>query len=496
MEPARSPLRRRTFLGTAGAFLLTAACTATPPESPSATRRPSPLPQADGQVRRFRSRPDLRPAATIVSTDSERKAPGLLFVDSHGGVGQQGPMILDADGELVWFKPLSDGPTPSRRAFTVRTQRYRGEPVLVWFEGAVVMAHGEGEWVIADTSYTEITRVRGGNGYVADLHEFLITERDTALLICYGTQQGDEPYFYGVVQEIDIATGEVVFQWRSDEHIPVSDSHKATPPPPGEPYDYFHLNSISEDADGTLILSARNTWALYKIDRASGDVLWTMGGRSSDFALPERARFAWQHHAVPRPDGTLTLFDNQAAPANADESRGLVLRLDEQTRTVGVVAEYRHPGTPILAGALGSFQVLGGDRVLVGFCQPAVFTEYTTDGEVLFDARLAGADTKTYRVFKSDWTGRPTDDPAVAIEADEADGDATRVAVSWNGATEVDRWRVLAGDRPDALSRATEAPRKGFETTIRVPGAPRHVAVEALDAEGTVLGRTPTRSLS
>lgn len=496
-------LTRRRFVGAAGGLALgtgVAACTGDAPrrrDEPRVTG--APRPPAESQVQRFRSRPDLRPAEVVVTTDSPRTSGGLLFLDSHSGVGQQGPLILDEHGGLVWFKPLSAGATPEQRAFTVRAQRYRGEPVVTWFEGRVTSGHGKGEYVVADSAYREITRVRAAGGRVGDLHEFLITEQDTALFLCYDTAEGDLEtghgtrrilYFYGVVQEIDIATGELLFEWRSDEHVPLADSYKALPRG-STPYDYIHLNSIAVDADGHLVVSARNTWAVYKIDRGSGDVRWRMGGKSSDFELAERAVFAWQHHAVPHGDGRMTIFDNQAAPANAEQSRGLVLDVDEQARTATHVAEYTHPGEPILAGALGSFQLLPDGHRLIGFGQPAVFTEYAEDGTPVFDARLAGAATKAYRVYKAGWVGEPAGDPAIHVRSEGPDA---LVDVSWNGATEVARWRVLGGRRADELAPVGSAGKAGFETAIRVTAAPRHLAVEALDRSGAVLGRSQVRA--
>lgn len=471
-------LSRRAFLGTAGgvaAGVGLTACSDTWGEMATA-KQPT-----DPSIETFYSRPDLVPARVLVSANTVDTAPGMFFVDSHGGVGQQGPMIIDGNGNLVWFKPLSDNADPSKRAFTVRAQTYQGKPVLTWFEGAVVAAHGEGEYVIADTSYREIKRVRAGNGHVGDLHEFVITEQDTAWFICYGTERRRrprDPYFYGVVQEVDIATGEVLFEWRSDDHVPVEDSYKPRGGP--DPYDYIHLNSIAFDTDGNLIVSARNTWCVYKIDRTTGDVLWRMGGKHSDFDVEVNARFAWQHHAVPRGDGVLTLFDNEAAPANADQSRGLVLAVDEQARTVRLTAEYLHPVTPILAGALGSMETLSDGRVLVGYCQPAVFTEFAADGTVLFDAALAGDETKTYRVFKQEWSATPAEPPAVNVRQQSG---RTLVDVSWNGATEVRAWRVVGDGRRLATSDT-----QGFETTIELPDRPASVTVEALDLDGKVIG--------
>ena len=81
------------------------------------------------------------------------------------GEGQDGPMILDDKGRLVWF-------SKDRYATDFKVQAYKGEPVLTWWQGGIVDGNGEGEYVIFDSSYREVRRVRAGNGYKGDLHEF------------------------------------------------------------------------------------------------------------------------------------------------------------------------------------------------------------------------------------------------------------------------------------------------------------------------------------
>jgi hypothetical protein len=62
------------------------------------------------------------------------------------------------------------------------------------------------------------------------------------------------------------------------------------------------------------------------------------------------------------------------------------------------------------------------------------------------------------------------------------------VYASWNGATTIASWRVLAGVAPGALSPVASGAFAGYETTIPVAGQPPYVAVQALDANGNVLG--------
>jgi hypothetical protein len=422
---------------------------------------------------------------------------GLILTDCHAGPGQQGPMIIDRAGRLVFFKPLSDGATADLRAFNVRVQSHRGQPVITWWQGAVVAAHGEGHYEIYDQRYRLVAKVQAGNGYQGDLHEFVLTDRGTALLTCYGQDTGEVAlaaggtwqgsYFYGVVQEIDVTSGRVLMQWRSDEHVPLDAGMGPPPTSPESVWDYIHVNSIGVDpSDGNLLISARNTWACYKVDRRTGEVLWTLGGKRSDFQILPGAQFAFQHHVTPHPGGVLTIFDNEGGPPNeAAQSRGLVLRVDERSRQAALIRQYRHRPA-VLSPALGSVQELPDGRMFVGWGDSGYFTEYDASGKAVLDGRLAPG-TLSYRAFQSSWDGRPPTRPAVAVTTA---GSAARLYVSWNGATEHRSWRVLGGARPGRLSALGTAGVAGFETVITVPDAPAWLAVEALNGTGHVLRRS------
>ena len=179
-------------------------------------------------------------------------------------------MIVDNQGQVVWFRRVKTV------AINFRRQRFAGQPVLTWWEGAITsIGTGRGENLIVDAGYRTVARVGAGNGYQADVHEFLLTAKGTALITVYDEKTVD------LSQEVDVKSGKVLFEWHSLDHIPLTDSYS----PLLDPFDYFHVNSIDVDLDGNLLLSARNTSAVYKIDRASGEVMWTLGGRSSDFEL-------------------------------------------------------------------------------------------------------------------------------------------------------------------------------------------------------------------
>jgi len=443
----------------------------------------------------FRSRPDLSPPTVEVAKEAQDTASGYVFIaPEQSDAGQGGSMIIDNRGQVVWFRPLRHPIKPSSRAMNFEAQTYRGEPVLTWGETP-------GVYVIFDSSYREIARFRAANGYSGDHHEFLISPQDTALITIYDRVPRDLSSFggpkhgvavQGIVQEQDIESGEVLFEWHSLEHVGLDETYGK----PGEDkdypgIDYFHLNSIDVDHDDNLLISARKTSAVYKIDRKSGEVIWRLGGKKSDFEMGEGARFAFQHDARRLPDGTISIFDNGTTvfkngfPKALAESRAIVLELDEQKMTASLVGEYTHPNKKEYADAAGNTQVLENGDVFVGWGRALAISEFSKDGKLIYDLRLQ-PDNRSYRAFRFPWSGHPSDRPAAVAER-TSEGEV-RVYASWNGATEVARWEVLAGPRVDRLGALRSSPRDGFETAMVVRSTDPYLAVRAKDRSGRTLG--------
>ncbi|WP_245775636.1 arylsulfotransferase family protein [Saccharopolyspora flava] len=429
------------------------------------------------------SRPDLSPPQVQIETPARGTEPGYLFLDPRGTATQGGPMIVDDSGQPVWFQPYGDG--VSRVSTALRTQTYRGEPVLTWWEGDQDQGWGNGEFHVLDQSYQEVATVKTGNGVDTDLHDMTITPRNTALLLAYHPVDVDgRKVIEGVIQEVDIATGLVLFDWRSHEHIGLEESTAPAPPDPNALFDYLHPNSVTEDAAGNLLLSARNTDAVYQIDRKTGAIQWRLGGVRSDFAVDPAAHFARQHDARWLPTGQLSLFDN-AADAPGPPSRGIVLDLDPVARTARLAQAFPHPGGTTSVSQ-GSHQVLPGGHHLVGWGSQGQFTEYDAAGNVVLHGSL-GDGMQSYRAQRLPWVGTPMTRPDVALREENG----SRVLYSsWNGSTEVRAWRILAGDDEDDLHPIGDVAKSGFETAGQIVRPERYFAVEALDAQGKVLSRS------
>ncbi len=457
-------------------------------------RYPAPGP---GEVQRFHSLPNVAAPVLDVTVHSPLIAPGDIFTAPDAGLGPSGPTIFDEAGNLVWFDALPHGVESTN----LQVQQYDGRPVLTWWQGYIPpQGFGEGEEMIYNSSYQQIGRVHAGNGFKADLHDFHITTDGAALLTvfdpirCNLSAEGGPSggaVTDGIFQEIDLRTGLVRREWDSLDHVPLGASYQpATDTGAESPFDYFHINSIDQQTSGTTLLSARNTWTLYELNTLTGQVIARIGGKSSTVKLGSGAATAYQHDATVQSNGTITVFDNGAVPVVHPQSRALVLSIDPQTKTDKVLAEYEHP-SGLSSYSQGDVQALANGDMFVGWGAEPFFSEFSSSGQLLFDAHLHGS-YQTYRAYRFPWTGTPGSPPSIAASATAGGKGPVTVYASWNGDTQTAAWRVLAGPSAKQLTPVGGGPRAGFETAISTPGPEAYVAVQALDAAGAVIGTSPT----
>ncbi|MGH3281723.1 MAG: arylsulfotransferase family protein [Trebonia sp.] len=477
-----------------------------PKPAPTPAPTPTPAPAQGGQAYSFLSRPDLQPtrlSVDVLATPAD--VPPYVFLVPKAykgrGIGQRGLLIAGRDGDVVWFQPGK-----KLHAFDFDVQTYKGKPVLTWWYGDPhATSHGVGNCYIIDSTYARIAEVKCGNGLLADLHEFNLTSQDTALVDAYKQQQADMTsiggrrdgvVLSGVVQEIDVATGDVIFEWSSLDHVPLTESmfrpgSLAGTGTTDNPYDYFHINSIGVAWDGDLLVSARNTSTVYKIGRHDGLVKWRLGGKSSNFSMGPGAKFYYQHHVRAVGAGVITIFDDGSSPRMEPQSRGIILNLDLEKMAATLRQAFTSPAR-LLADNQGSMQLLPDGRAFVGWGAEPYYTEFDANGSVIMQGQLPNGD-QSYRTFTRDWTGHPVDRPAVALRANSARGAA--VHVSWNGATEVAAWRVLAGKHQSSLAAVATQSRTGFETMIAADSTGPYFAVTAHDASGKQLGESAVAKL-
>jgi hypothetical protein len=287
------------------------------------------------------------------------------------------------------------------------------------------------------------------------------------------------------VQEIDMKTGLVRWEWHSIDHVGVSESETPTPTKP-TPWDWFHVNSIDLEPDGNIFISARSTWAGYQIEGGNGNILWRLGGLKSSFKMGPGTETAWQHDGRILPNGEVTLFDDGSNPPIHRQSRAIRISLDFKTREAHLGSSYTHPSPTLLTPSQGNMQTLADGNAVVGYGGVPAISEFSQEGSLLLDAHLP-LDMSFYRAFRFPWRGRPSSPPTVLANLSNT-GEETIVHMSWNGATEVASWRVLASEHPESLAVQATIQASDFESSTILPKKYAYAAVQALDSAGHALG--------
>ncbi|RDW59237.1 hypothetical protein BP5796_12161 [Coleophoma crateriformis] len=497
---------------------------------------------------RYKSRPDLTPPTLNISIPATTKVDqGYLFVQPYssfegprGGPVQPAAYILRNDGDLVW----SSLTYFSAWIGNFQAKKWKGLPVLTAFEGSLdsMHGHGYGHVTLLDQNYDVVKVVRGGNHRLISIHEATIINEETLLvevyqpvardLSAYGGSKDMQWIAEGIFQEVNIETGELLFEWHSLDHVDGSES--AIPLSSGraflgvnstDAWDYFHINSVDKNAEGDYLVSARHTSTIYKINGTSGQVIWRLGGKSSDFVLLKDLKFGYQHDARFRhqsTDGEITIisfFDNSAR-SDAQRGGGLdSIRNHSSARIVMLnttdftASEIKTLASPdgILNPSQGNVQILPNGNTFVGWGQAGAISEFSSDeGEPIFHAYLEsgleGVGTQSYRAFRYNWTGTPHETPAIVAQCDgvectqKCNGETT-IYVSWNGDTETTKWRFYSATGPEGAASSTaakinylgESLRTSFETSLRVPtpkisSCPQGVVfAEAINSHGHVI---------
>jgi len=452
----------------------------------------------------FVTEPSLHPPEirrTLHVPESEL-APGYIFTANFYDlneppiVGQSGPLILDNRLQPVWFQPVPE----KVAAANLSLQTYEGKPALAWWQGVVTNtgATETGEYVVANQHYQTVARLKATDGWVLTLHELLI-RGDDAWVTANKNVPMDLSRYGGAyngalidsaVQEYNIKTGKLLRNWDALDHIPLSES-KASLPTNGFPWDAYHINSIDLAGNQAFLVSMRDTWGAYMVDIATGKIEWTLGGRRSDFTFGPGAAFQWQHDVKLQPNSTISLYDDHCCQLTGGgsyveptgPSRGILLKLNPQTHTATLLAEYNR-GHGFNAAYMGDTQPLANTNVFVGFGSEPYFAEFSRSGRLLLEGEFPGSNL-TYRATLEQWVGLPLTLPLGAALRTSA---GTTVYASWNGATDVASWRVLAGPSGGRLSVAATRARSGFETAVPVASSYADFKVQALAGNGSVVG--------
>lgn len=470
----------------------------------------------------FVSAHDLHPMKVTINMNKGGTAPDLIFVSPYTlyeatMIGQTGALIMDQAGNPIWFRPLSNRYIQNS---DFRVQFYKGKPVLTMWQGTISgtqsanpnLPAGDPEpgayFQIINQNYEIIKKLIAQKGYTADVHEFTITNRNTALFTAVKQVPADltpyggpaDGYFDNYsIQEVDLETGKLLFFWSALNHVDPADSmiSASSATSSNNIWDCFHVNSVEEGSNNTLLISMRNMWAIYNIDKKTGNIIWQLGGNKSDFTLCSKAKFSWQHDARYRQGKRISLFDDGccASTSSPPESKahGLILKLDFQNMSAKVDRAYYHD--PMLyVPSQGNLQELSNGNQLVGWGQEPYVSEFANAGNTerdpslnfLYDMQFPNQNL-SYRAFKNKWVGLPLYRPNIALESFREN--SVIVYASWNGSTETIAWQVLVGIKPDGLSVIVDStPRTGFETDIHVNSCEPYFQVNALNSCGDVIG--------
>jgi len=361
--------------------------------------------------------PSAGPPPVTILTHSADPSGGDIFIAPMGGGYASGPEILSDTGKVIWFHALPQGTA----ATDFRTQAYLGQPVLTWFQAASPSTTAD---YIYNDRYQQIAVVRAANGYETDFHEFLITPWNTALILADDhttanlTSIGgpsDQQVVDGVVQEIDIKTGQLLFQWNSADHVPYADSHLPRPSNAGFVWDWFHINAVHLDTDGNLLIDARNTWTTYKVNLHTGAIMWELGGKQSSFKLQAAPGqtldqhgeiFSWQHDPEALGHGLYTWFDDESPNPTGGSllghSRAVTVRLDLATHVATLINSYNQP-EGLVAGAEGNAQPMPDGNLFVGWGALPYISEFSPSGTLLFNAKFP-PNVSTYRAYRLPWS--------------------------------------------------------------------------------------------
>ena len=342
-------------------------------------------------------------------------SPGNIFVANvrFGTTNTDGffLMIVDNNGTVVKYKRMEP-----IAGFDFKVQQnglLTYSEVFQFFQG-----YSFGQFKIMDTSLTVLDSVQAGNGYQAGLHEFLIMPNGHYLFLIYDPQPfdmsevipGGDPnaiVIGGIIQELD-SDKNVVFQWRSWDYIPVTDTYDDLL---ASQIDYMHLNAIELDDDGNLLFIGRHLSEVTKISRQTGDIIWRLGGKQNEFTfIDEHSENAPHYFAEPHDirridNGNITLFDNGDFHT-PPYSRAVEYELDENSKTATLVWEYQKD-PDVYAFAMGSVQRLANGNTLIGWGTVSAFggpvlTEVHPDGTVAFEMSFP-PELASYRAHRFPW---------------------------------------------------------------------------------------------
>lgn len=419
--------------------------------------------------------------------------------------------------ELVWSGWGATGPG---NAHGVHVCQYNGSDHLCFFQGSQQKGYCRGHGVILDNTYRIVRSVQPGGGMASsDMHEFMpINEGKTALMTVYQQRQFDmTPWnvksgvgwvMESVFQEIDVETSNVLFEWRSLDHVDPSNSYtlpsstdtSGTGLNVHQPWDYFHINSIDKNADGDYLVSSRHTCAIYKISGTDGSVIWRLHGsnptfRNINFSFSQQHDARWLFENATH--SVVSLYNNGYNGYNQTHafSSGMIILIDHIENTALQLRNYVPKIEDLVSSSQGNMQRLPNNNVFMGWGSNLFVSEHNEIGELVLWASFGGAPIMNYRALKFEWDGNPTDAPALWTYSRTSEPfSPTTFYVSWNGATRVQNWRFFgAYAKEGPWTLLDEIAKTGFETEYHNATFFPWTRAEAIGREGAILGESEVK---
>ncbi|OQE00152.1 hypothetical protein PENVUL_c057G03853 [Penicillium vulpinum] len=465
----------------------------------------------------YKSRPDIYPPVfNVEKSDLEKLSPGYIFITPYE-LQNPGPYIYDNTGELVWSGWGISGPG---NGHGLHVCKYNGTDHLCFFQGNQQKGYCRGHGIIMDKNYRIVRSVQPGGGMASsDMHEFRpINDGRTALMTIYQQRQFDmTPWnirtglgwlMESVFQEVDVETNEVLFEWRSLDHVDPSLSYtwpshtdtSGTGLNVHQPWDYFHINSVDKNAAGDYLISSRHTSAIYKISGKDGSVIWRLHGaqpsfRNINFSFSHQHDARWLHENATHT--ILSLYNNGYNGFNKTHtySAGMIIMIDHEEKTAIQLRDYVPIQNDLVSSSQGNLQMLPNQNVFIGWGNNPFVSEHDEAGNLLFWGSFAKDTVMNYRAMKFEWDGVPTDSPALWTYSRTSEPvSSTSFYVSWNGATRVNTWRFWgAMNITGPWTVLGEVSKTGFETEYTSDRFFLWSKVEAVDREGIVLGKSEAK---
>ncbi len=387
-------------------------------EEGNVVKRPEPPVSKNMELQPMSSSADSLPAdfPKFTVTKVNDPSPGYFFMttsDDVAGVGHFFYMIDNA-GKVIKYQ---------RRPGHVYDFKVQPNGLLTYADPFSDWGYAGGSRCVqrvVDTSFAAVDSFRAGNGYDADTHEFQMLANGHVVLHAYDIQYMDLSKIIpggnanaiivgSIIQELDLQKN-VVFQWRSWDHIAVPETYMNQT---AAAFDYIHVNAYDMDADGNFLFAFRNTCEVVKVNRVTGEFMWRMGGKNNQFTFfgeneaNKPAYFTFAHGFKRLPNGNFLMFDNGNLHVPM-VSRVVEYKIDQVNKTATQVWQYHHM-PEVYAPTRGSVQRLPNGNTVIGWGSASfvgvgktMITELSPKDSILFEMESLDK-MPSYRALKYVW---------------------------------------------------------------------------------------------